>query len=218
MRFIDLTLLLDNECMTCGTPWHARVSVSHLGRLEKEGRNTSRIVLGSHSGTHLDAPLHFIDGGKDVTGLELETLCGPVSVVDFFHKQKGDIVLKEDLEGIAIKPRMIFRYGWYDYWKTGRYYDSFPYLSMEAAVWLVEGGLRMIAMDTPSPDTGSNINGKGCMDSPVHKYFLKNDVVIVEYLTNTRSINSSKENFIIALPLRVAGADGSPSRVLVMEQ
>jgi len=218
MKFIDLTMTLDNDCMTCGTPWHEKVAISPMGQLNTVGRNTSRFILGSHSGTHIDAPKHFIDGGRDITELRLDVLCGPVTIVDLSQKKKGDIVTPDDLNGTEITPRMIFRYEWYDYWKTDQYYDSFPFLTMETAVYLVKSGIKLLAMDTPSPDDGSNIVSHGKEDSPVHKFLLKHDVVIVEYLTNTRKIDSFKKNCIIALPLKVAGADGSPGRVLIVEE
>ena len=60
MQVIDLTLTIDNECMTCNTPWHTKVEIARLGYLDQVGRNTSQFRLGSHSATHMDAPLHYI--------------------------------------------------------------------------------------------------------------------------------------------------------------
>ena len=66
MKIIDLSLTLDNQCQTCGVPWHTEVAVERMGTIDKVGRNTSRFVLGSHSATHMDAPSHFFEGKNDV--------------------------------------------------------------------------------------------------------------------------------------------------------
>ena len=75
--------------------------------------------------------------------------------------------------------------------------------------------MKLMAMDTPSPDNGNAISELD--DSPNHKTLLAADVVIVEYLNNTDRIDFRKEYEIIALPLKVVGADGSPSRVVLRE-
>ena len=73
-----------------------------------------------------------------------------------------------------------------------------------------------MAMDTPSPDYGGNIQSKE--DSPNHKALLKKDVVIVEYLNNTDQIDLTKKHTLVALPLKIKGSDGSPSRVILFEE
>lgn len=218
MRIIDVSLGLDGDCMTCGTPWHEQVVISQLGYQKKVGRNTSKIVLGSHSGTHIDAPKHFFNDGYGVDKLDLTILCGEISIVDFQNMHQGEYVKLEDIKKVKVEHRMLFRFGWYQYWKTEKYYDAFPYFSMEAAKYLVENGLKLIALDTPSPDNAKCISEKAEEDSPVHKYFLKNDVIIVEYLTNTRCIQSNKTCSIIALPLKIIGCDGAPGRVIIKEE
>lgn len=218
MRIIDVSMGLDGDCMTCGTPWHAQVAVSQLGHLKEVGRNTSKIVLGSHSGTHIDAPKHFFDDGYGVDKLNLDILCGEISVIDFQNIHQGGCVQLKDIEKIKVTQRMLFRFGWYEYWKSEKYYDRFPYFSIEAARYLVENGLKLIALDTPSPDNGRCIHAEMQEDSPVHKYFLKNDVIIVEYLTNTKCIQNNKTCSIIALPLKIIGCDGAPGRVIIKEE
>ena len=209
MKLIDVSMEVDNGCMTCGTPWHEQVEISQVGHLEKVGRNTSKIVLGSHSGTHIDAPRHFFNDGYGVDKLDLMTLCGEISVIDFTHIGQGNCVQLEDLKDIKISERMLFRFGWYVYWKTD--------FSVDAAKYMVDQGLKLIALDTPSPDSGKCINEKAEEDSPVHKLFLKNDIIIIEYLTNTNCIQRGKRHSIMALPLKIAGCDGSPGRVIIKE-
>lgn len=212
MDWIDLTLTIDNACMTCGTPWHAVPSIERLGRLEEVGRNTSTIRLGSHSATHLDAPLHFYNRTYGVDEIPLEKLCGRIRVVDLTHIPPGGCVCPQDLAGIPTAPKMLFKFGWYRNWKTPRYYQDYPYFSLETLQYLTENGLEMLALDTPSPDMASAIGKKD--DSLGHKLLLGKQVVIVEYLNNTEQLEGGGSYEIIALPLKLKGSDGSPCRVI----
>lgn len=216
MKIIDLTFTLDNDCMTCGTPWHEKVNLRQLGRMKEVGRNTSCVHLGSHSGTHMDAPAHFYDNMYGIDKISLEQVCGKVSIVDFTKKySKGDIVKLCDIEKIPVTPRMIFVFGWSKYWKTERYYDAFPYFTQEAVQYLIKGGMRVMALDTPSPDNGSALEELD--DSPNHKMLLKERIVLIEYLANTDKLLDGKEYSLIALPLKLKDADGSPARVIALE-
>lgn len=213
-KIIDLSLLIETGMPTCGTAWHQTVEIAQMGKLDEVGRNTSKIVLGSHSGTHMDAPAHFIEGGNAIESLDLEILCGPVKVIDFTGLN-SKVVKRQDFEQISLDERILLKFGWNKMWKTSDYYKDFPYLELDAAEYLIQQGVKLIAMDTPSPDTGSAIGAID--DSPVHKLFLKNGIVIVEYLTNTELLEDNKKYEIIALPLKLSGSDGSPARVVVRE-
>ncbi len=216
MKIIDLSYVIENGMPTCGTPWHVNVGISHLGKLEEVGRNTHAITLGSHTGTHMDAPFHFINGARTIEKTPLDIVCGEISVVDFTHIKAGQVVSLEDIKKISVAPRMLFRFDWFKNWKTPAYYSSFPYFDEEAVEYLIEKGIKLMAMDTPSPDYGGNITSKE--DSPNHKKLLKADVIIVEYLTDTDKIDLTKKHTIIALPLKIQGSDGSPARVILMEE
>lgn len=215
MKIIDLTYTLDDTCMTCGTPWHEKVKLSKLGTIAEVGRNTQKIVLGSHSGTHMDAPLHFFENREGIDKADLNRICGLCSIVDMTHKKGGSVIELSDVENIKITERMLFKFEWFKNWKCDNFYKDFPYFSMEAAEYLYNKGLRVIALDTPSPDCGSAIGEKD--DSPVHKFFLKNDVTIIEYLTETDKLDINKNYLLVALPLKLKDCDGSPARVIVME-
>ena len=213
-EIIDLTLPVESGMPTCGTPWHQTVELTQMGLIEDVGRNTSRIVLGSHSGTHIDAPKHFIDDGITIDRLDLNTLCGPITIVDL-DKQAGEIIEKEDLLNVNVTERLLFRHRWYQHWKSDSYYKDYPFFSLDAAKYLVEQGVKLIAMDTPSPDSFNGIREMD--DSPVHKLLLREHIVIIEYLNNTDLIQTNKEYEIIALPLRAFGLDGCPARVILRE-
>lgn len=215
MKILDLSMTLDNECLTCNVPWHEKVNIERLGEIEKVGRNTSKFRLGSHSATHMDAPSHFFEGGKGIDELDLDLCVGEVTCVDLTGKKAGEVVTVEDLQNTKVTERMLFVFGWHEFWKTEDYYKGFPYFEESAIQYLLDNGIRLVAMDTPSPDTVAAIEKKD--DSPMHKMLLKEEVIIVEYLCNTDKIDFSKKYEIIALPLKIKGADGCPARVILKE-
>lgn len=216
MKIIDFSYVIENGMPTCGTSWHENVNIRQLGKISEVGRNTHSILLGSHTGTHMDAPYHFIECGRTIESTPLDVICGEISIVDFSSLKAGSIVTMSDVSELKITERMLFRFDWFKKWKTADFYKSFPYFSEDAVDFLIKNGIKFMAMDTPSPDNGSNINSID--DSPNHKNLLRNNVVIVEYLTNTDLIDCQKVYNIYALPLKVKNSDGSPCRVILVEK
>lgn len=217
MRIIDLTFDIETGMPTCGTPWHQTVEIEPMGTIDTVGRNTARILLGSHSGTHMDAPRHFVEDGDTIEALDINMLWGEASVIDMRHKgNQGDVVELEDVKKITVSERMIFVFGWYHNWKTDKYYKSFPYFSVDAVNYLIDNGMKFMAMDTPSPDDGSAISSRED-DSPNHKILLNKKIVMVEYLNNTDELSPDKKYEIAAFPLKAMGSDGCPARVLIKE-
>lgn len=215
MKIIDLSFVIENGIPTCGTPWHQTVKLEQMGTIDTVGRNTHSILLGSHTGTHMDAPYHFVKGGRTIESTPLETLCGPISVIDFSRFKAGDVVQYDDVKDLKVTERMLFRFDWFKHWRTGDYYKAFPFFSEEAVSFLMANGIKLLAMDTPSPDDTKNINS---IDSPNHKALLSKDIIIIEYLNNTDQIDLTKKNTLVALPLKLKGSDGSPSRVILFEE
>jgi arylformamidase len=219
MRIIDLSLPIEEGMMTFPTHWHPVVEVTILGRHGIEGRETRKIVLGTHIGTHADAPRHFVPNGRTIDDVPLEILVGPAVVLDFTScapLMEIDVIdLKRELRDRAPE-RIILRTGWSQYFGDLKFYNEYPFLSENAARWLVEQGIRLIAMDTPSPDNPAHSRGTP-KDSPNHKVLLGAEVVLVEYLTNLKSINHTEVELIV-LPLKLKGCDGSPARCIAIER
>lgn len=216
MDIVDLSLGIDNECMTCTTEWHEKICIKPLGRIEQVGRNTHSILLGSHTGTHIDAPLHFFDNGNGIDQLDLRQVCGAVAVINFTHIQQGQFVKLEDVQKIKVEKRMIFRFDWFKKWKTEEYYKKFPFFSIESVQYLVRNGMQLMALDTPSPDDGSAIMSKD--DSLIHKFLLRNKVTIIEYLNNTDQLQQDKQYQLFALPIKIMDCDGAPARVIAVHK
>lgn len=205
--------------MTFPSSWHPVVEITILGRHGIEGRETRKLVLGTHTGTHTDAPLHFIPKGRGIDQVPLEVLVGPALVLNFSPCRPMQEIDVPDLErkiGGKAPTRLILRTDWSEQFGEMPYYTQYPFLSEAAAHWLVEKGVALIAMDTPSPDNPSHSRGTS-KDSPNHKVLLGAGVVLVEYLCNLKALTASEVELVV-LPLKLTGCDGSPARCIAIER
>lgn len=218
-RYVDLTLTIHSGMATFPVHWHPVVEITQLGRHGIENRETRKLVLGTHTGTHLDAPRHFIPGGATVDQLSLDVLIGPADVLDFSHVADSQGLTVADFAaklGDRRPERIVLRFDWCQHFGTMKYYSDLPWLTEEAAQWLVDRGVKMIAMDTPMPDNPKNGRNSG-NDSPNHKILLGNGTIIVEYLANLASLPEGEVELIV-LPLKIEGSDGSPVRCVAIVQ
>ena len=227
MKITDLSLTLEEGMMTFPTHWHPVVEITILGRHGVEGRETRKVVLGTHVGTHADAPLHFIPHGKGIDQVPLDVLVGPARVLDFTPcPPLYQIGIPQLQEKLGVQPggkadpklpeRIILRTDWSEHLGTMRFYNEYPFLSEDAAKWLVENGVRLIAMDMPSPDNPAHSRGTP-KDSPNHKVLLGAGVVLVEYVCNLKSLTSDEVELVV-LPLKLKDCDGSPVRCIAIER
>ncbi len=215
---VDLTMMIEEGMQTFLSHWHPFVEITQLGRHGIENRESRKLVLGTHSGTHCDAPRHFIPDGETIEEIGLDQLVGPATLCDFSAAERfHEIDVDELKHEIGDRPvdRVILRFDWDSALGTSYYYSDHAYLSAEACRWLVERGCRLLAMDTPQPDDPRN--GRSSEnDSPNHKILLGNGVVLVEYLVNLRSLSAS-EVYLVAAPLRIREGDGAPARCFAIE-
>lgn len=216
METVDLTRGIEEGMTTFHTDLHSDVHIDQRGSITKHGRETREVTVGTHTGTHLDAPRHFINEGQTVEDLSLDALLGPVELVDFTHVDENEPVTVSMLEDETLGKRTIFQFGWGDrFGDSDAFYNDYPYLTISAAEYLVDEGVEMLGFDTPSPDMSSRPLDGGDEDSPVHKVFLRNDVILVEYLMNLDEVDFESDWNVAALPLKIDGADGAPARVVV---
>jgi kynurenine formamidase len=193
-QVIDLTL----------TAYHGMRGVEILPNtsLAQEGFNTTRLNLYSHAGTHADAPRHFLDDGKTLDQVDLNKCVGPALVIDVSHKEPHSLITVADLGDRAdqIEPgaRVLLANGWDQH--------ADPRISRALAHWLVGRGVWLIGMEMPSV---ASLQDRQEL-TEVHQILLRGELVIVECLTNLRLL--PPEVFLIALPLKIQGGDGSPVR------
>ena len=213
---IDLTLPVHEGMTTFPVLWHPYVEITQLGRHSTEGRETRKIVIGTHTGTHMDAPRHFIANGKTLDEIALEDLIGPCTLLDMTDfKTFAEVpanVMERRLAGRKPK-RLMLRFDWSDKIFTPDYYPAHPFLSEECSQFLVDAGVKLLGMDTPMPDNPKNGRGSG-NDSPNHKILLGNEVILLEYVTNLRELGTATEFELIVLPLKIVKGDGAPVRCI----
>lgn len=214
---IDLTMTLREGIMTFPVHWHPVVEITQLGRFEVEGRETRKITLGTHTGTHVDAPRHFVPKGETIENTDLDIYYGPARVLDFTHLLDKTEITREMLVeriGRDFPSRILFRYDWERRLDSLKYYTDHPYLSEEACEWIVENGIRLVGFDAPMPDDPRNGRGSD-RDSPNHTILLRAGVAILEYLVNLAQIPTT--DFILsALPLKIEEGDGAPVRAIAI--
>jgi len=217
-KYIDLTHPIHEGMITAPAPWHPVVEITQLGRHCLEGRESYKVSFGTHTGTHIDSPAHMIEGGSPrVDKIPLETTIGHVKMMRIPKGSLGKITV-EDLEKTGVKvekgDRIIINTGWYKTWGTQKFFREYPCFTKEAANWLIEKGIIYVLMDMPSPDDPLEKLEPG-QPNPMHLAFLSKGVFISEYLTNLDEI--TKDEFeIIALPLLIKDADGSPTRIVAV--
>jgi arylformamidase len=174
------------------------------------GANVSRLDLGSHSGTHVDAPKHFFDDGAGVDALPLDLLVGPARLIAFADTvmSVGKAELEtHDLRGVA---RLLIRTrnsAWLSS-GDGTFHPDYTYLAPDGAAYLVELGVKLVGVDYLSVEqfhSGHHMT---------HRTLLERGVIIVEGLMLTAPAPGDYE--LCCLPLRLAGLDGAPARAVLM--
>lgn len=173
--------------------------------------NVSIITDGTHTGTHLDAPLHFIDGGRTVETLDVQTLVGPAKVVEVFGR---DRVTAADLDAAGISrgtERLLFKTdnSRRHLLSDGQFHPEYVGLAPDAATWLVSHGVKLVGVDYLS------VGPYGDANVETHRILLGAGVVVVETLQLERI--SPGDYLLVALPPKFEGAEGSPCRVVLIE-
>jgi arylformamidase len=176
---------------------------------EGASANVSKVSLGSHCGTHIDAPHHFIDGRATVDTLPLEALIGPAYVVE--HTGQGHIGAA-DLEAFGIPPaarRLLAKTRNGRLWDSDEFHTDFVAFGPDAGPWLVDRGFVLVGIDYLS------IEGFRAESHPVHQALLEAGVVIVEGL-DLRAVPPGPYTMACA-PLKIVGAEGAPARVFLWD-
>lgn len=182
--------------------------------LQKDGFAEKKITMYSHTGTHMDAPAHMLEGGKTLDDYGAAFFIGKAVLIDcraLVSKEIGLSFLRKFREQIAEASFIIFRTGWDKYWGQEKYFCDYPTLSTKAVSWLTEfNDLRGIGVDTISVDP---------IDSekfPVHHFLFDRSLIILENLTNLNKL-AETQFCLVCTPLKIEQADGSPVRALALE-
>jgi arylformamidase len=179
----------------------------HLSRDKSYTVHETVIQMGSHMGTHLDAPYHFLENGKKLHELPLQRLIGKATVFEIPGVRSIGLAQLQPLQWGAVE-RVLFKTENSKHWQDETFYQDFVYLEPEGARFLVDRGIRLVGIDYLSIEKYKSER------HVTHFTLLENDVVIIEGL-NLSEV-SPGEYSMIALPLNLVGTDGGPTRVILL--
>jgi arylformamidase len=208
-KIIDISLPLSPRLPTW--PGNAPYEFHPVKRMASgDSSNVSQIVLGTHSGTHVDAPRHFFDDGRTVDALPLEQLVGACVVVELSVAPGRTPITTADLRRVVPAPapeRLLLKTPNSRLWGTSDFTPDFSYLAPDAAEWMVSAGIRLVGIDYLSIEEFKRSG------APTHHILLGAGVIIIEGL-NLAAVEPG-EYELTCLPLRLVDSDGAPARVIL---
>lgn len=210
MKIYDLSHKFNiGDLVFPGTP---KMSYALSHTIKNDHYNLGLASINSHAGTHTDAPVHFVDGGKSLGEVSLDKYVGPCIVIDLRDKKANEDIgiadVKKFESEIRQKKRVLLLTSWGKKNNTEEFYTEYPRITLKLADYLVSLGIVLIGVEPPSLNPPLYIE--------VHKAFLENDVAIVEGLTNLDLI-LGKDVFFCGAPIAFEGADGFPIRAYAIE-
>ena len=207
MRLMDVTVGLWPEMPTYANRPGPTREMAHV-MAEGHRSNSSYFHLGSHDGTHVDAPLHFIPDGAPVDRLPLDALVGPAEVVEMPGPGHVTAAALAALDWPAGAERVLFKTRNSARWDEPAFYEDYAAVAPDAARWLVQRGVRLVGIDYLSIEAYDPAG-----EAATHTTLLGAGVVIVEGL-DLRGVAPGAYT-VMCLPLKFLGADGAPARVLL---
>ena len=211
MKIIDLTLTISDKIPTF--PGSPQPNFIPWENIKEDGYNLEVLFLSSHTGTHMDAPHHFLEKGTKIHEISLEKLVSEAVLIQC-RKSSSQSITKADIQKFEKKhgkienfSSVIFYTGWQKNLQKKYYFTKNPGLSVSAAKYLATKKISLVGIDSPSIDVGTDSKFS------VHQIFAKKGMLIVENLANLDKIKSSKFHLVV-LPLKLKNATGSPVRAI----
>jgi arylformamidase len=206
MDWIDISVpVRDNMVCWPGDP---PVRIERVLDMAKgDSHNLTRLDMVVHSGTHMDAPRHFIRDGKGIDEIPLDIVTGKARVLDLTGREKIDV---QDLAGLEIQPgeRILFKTRNSEYaLKSPHFIEDFVYLTKEGAKFLVNKRINLCGIDYLS------IGGFRHDGNETHQILLKAGIWIIE----TLNLEAAEPGIyqLVCLPLKIAGCEGAPARAIL---
>ncbi|MGH2710329.1 MAG: cyclase family protein [Actinomycetota bacterium] len=210
-RIIDISLGIGPNLLTW--PGDPGAVVERAKKIEEgDAANVSELRLGSHTGTHVDPPVHFLPGEIGVDQLDLDVFYGPVAVADLTDvvgpigaDRLADLDLDVGVERLLLKTTNS------ELWRNPKpeFPEKYVSLGVDGAEWAVDRGLRLVGIDFLSIEVA--VNG----DHPVHRTLLGGGAIIVEGL-NLSKVEPG-DYVLSCLPLKILDGDGAPARAALIE-
>ena len=214
-KVVDLTMEVSSE--TTPSPIYPKPTILPWTKINTHGFNSDVMILATHTGTHLDAPYHFINEGEKLHTIDPSNLIGNAVMLNLATLKARHRITRDDLQSAeaAIGNRIekgemvIVKTGWEKYNKEPQYLTEFPGLDKDASQFLVERGVSLVGIDA------INVDHPDDHDFPTHKSLYSNGILTVKNLCNLDSISTPRFVFV-ALPLKLKDATGSPIRAIAM--
>ena len=211
MKIIDLTLTVSDKIPTF--PGSPQPNFIPWENIKEDGYNLEVLFLSSHTGTHMDAPHHFLEKGAKIHEISLKKLVSEAALIQC-RKNGGQSITKTDIQKFEKNhgkidgfSSVIFLTGWQRNLQKKHYFTNNPGLSVSAAKYLVSKKISLVGIDSPSIDLGKDPKFS------VHQVFAKKGILIVENLANLDKIKSPTFHLVV-LPLKLKNATGSPVRAI----
>ena len=209
MKIHDITLTISNSLVTY--PGDPGIQITRVHSIGKDSSsNLTKLDMGAHTGTHVDAPVHFIEGAPASETLDLNILIGPAIVVDATKEESISSTSLDNLHIPEGTERVLFRTRNSENWKakSHQFAPGFVAITKDGAEWLVKKGIRLVGIDYLSV-------GPFHQGAPTHTVLLEAGVIPVEGLD--LSAIAPGVYFLVCLPLKIKGSDGAPSRAVLLE-
>jgi arylformamidase len=207
VRVIDITVPLRERMPTYDSePGPTLEFTRHLS--EGASSTVSVLSLGSHTGTHVDAPAHFVEGRETIDAIPADVLVGEAFVVE--HAGDGHVTAA-DLEGLGVPDdceRLLVKTGNGALWEDDAFHSDFIALAPDAAEWLLSRGVRLVGIDYLS------IEQYHASPHAVHGGLLGAGVVVLEGV-DLREVEPGPY-LLVCAPLKVVGAEGAPARAFLV--
>jgi kynurenine formamidase len=197
-------------------PGTAQPEFSEISTIADDGFSERRLQFSSHTGTHLDAPAHIIEGGDTLDVLTPDRFFGKGVLVDLRHLEGAQI---EAGIMLALAPKLmaaeflLLQTGWCRYWGSEAYDSGFPVFSTDAARWVAASGLKGVGIDASSFDTAET------HEYPVHRILLGAGKLLVENLTGLDQLGQMDEEadfWLSIFPLSICCAEACPVRAVAI--
>jgi kynurenine formamidase len=198
---IDLSQILSDQMPVY--PGDKSPRLTRTRTFARDGYNDHRLTTGMHAGTHIDGPMHLTDKDRYLDEIPAERFSGNGCLLH----AAGESVIRRKPEYESLVERsgiVLVHTGWSRLFGQEKYYVDYPVLSLELARLFVEKHIRMVCLDSPSPDREPY---------EVHKLLFANDILVAENLTGMDQLLHAKRFEVFAFPLRLH-ADSAPARIM----
>jgi arylformamidase len=201
MTIIDVTRPLTNDMLV-----YPGDVVPSFSQFDHGRYLISDIHMSSHTGTHIDAPAHYLKSGDTIDTIRLSRIIGRCHVADV-SETDSLVITSDDLNGkLRGVKRLLLKTS---FSRADTFTEGYPSLAYDAACLLTDRGIECVGIDSPSIESFTG-------DGSIHRRLLGNGCLIIELLNLSEVQEGDYE--MIALPLRLAGLDGSPARVILIKQ